>query len=215
MKSTRVAAALPRDGGASRLLVALVLSACFSAVLSAALTTEVNAGEIFIVTESLGAGRELYFQFALHPDYLLPVTIKDRGTNEGLMHWKDLAFGAFAVPVSDKPRNIIISFDNSNTMFTSKNVNFDLRTSVNVNYAVDAWKLDPIEQKIRALSGSMQQLKTLQVSIRNQQKNHRDTVESANERVLLWSIFQVLAFLIMLSFQLFMLRRLLEKKTYV
>ncbi|GET91107.1 hypothetical protein, conserved [Leishmania tarentolae] len=215
MRSTGVAAAMLRGAGASRVLTAFVLCACFAATLSAALVTEIAAGETFIITESLGAGRELHFQFALHPEYLFPISIKDDSTNEELMSWRDEAFGAFSIPVSDQPRQIVISFDNSNTLFTSKNVNFDLRTSLHVNYAVNESTLDPIEQKIRALSGSMERLKILQVSIRNQQKDHRDTVESVNERVLWWSIFQVLAFVIMLSFQLLMLRRLLEKKAYV
>ncbi|KAG5471328.1 hypothetical protein LSCM1_01407 [Leishmania martiniquensis] len=209
------AAARLRGGGASSFSAAMVLFLCLAPTLSAAMTTEVGAGENFVVTEDIAPGELLDFQFALHPDFLFPISIRDESANTELMHWNDFAYGVYTVPASDKPRTITISFDNSNTLFTSKNVNFDIRTSMDVNYAVDASKIDPIEQKIRTLSSSMQRLKNLQVSIRNQQKDHRTTVERANERVLLWSLFQVMAFVMMLSFQLWMLKRLLEKKTYV
>ncbi|KAG5472003.1 hypothetical protein CUR178_02668 [Leishmania enriettii] len=215
MTRLTAAATLLPGSGASSLSVAFVFLVCFAPMLSAALTTAIDAGENFVITESVGAGELLHFQFVLHPDFLFPISIKDRGTDTELQRWDDSSYGAFALPVSDKPRVIAISFDNSNTLFTSKNVNFDVRTSMDISYAVDASKLDPIEQKIQMLSSSMQRLKTLQVSIRNQQRDHRATVERANERVLLWSVFQVVVFLFMLSFQLFMLKRLLEKKTYV
>ncbi|AIO00690.1 hypothetical protein LPMP_311020 [Leishmania panamensis] len=215
MRPATATVLLRRHGDAFPLLVALALFACLAATPSAALVVAIRAGENFMITEALGARRELHFQFALHPEYLFPVSIKDRGTGEELMRWKDLPHGAFSIPASDKTRIIVFSFDNSNTLFTSKNVNFDIRTSLPADYAIDSSKLDPIEQKIRALSGSMQHLKTLQISIRNQQRDHRLTVENANTQVLWWSFFQVLAFLIMLSLQLYLLKRLLEKKTYM
>lgn len=209
-----------RMGGAARATTAallLVLLLCLIAVptFTTALTTAVNAGEKFTVMETLPIGTELHFQFALHPDYLLPVSITDRATNEVLMSWTDRPRGVFSLPASAKLRVLIIAFDNTATMFSSKNVNFDLRTPLNTGFAVSATELDPIEQKIRVLSSTMQRLKTLQLTIRSQQKDHRATVEDANERVLLYSVFQVVAFLIMTGFQLFLLRRFLEKKTYI
>lgn len=196
-------------------LLALLLLCLSTAPSATALTTDVAAGAKFVITESLPPGTELHFQFALHVDYLLAISITDRGTNEELIKWKDQPRGFYSVPASDKTRVFVITFDNSDTMFTSKNVNFDVRTPVNHDYAVSASELDPIEQKIRVLSSTMQRLKALQTSIRSQQKDHRATVEDANERVLLWSVFQVVAFILMTGFQLFLLRRFLEKKTYV
>jgi p24 family protein beta-1 len=196
-------------------LLTLLLVCLSTATLSTALTTEVRAGETFVITETLPPGTELHFQFALHVDYLMPVFITDRGTNAEVIHWKDRPRGAFSIPASDKARVIAITFDNSDTMFTSKNVNFDVRTPVNTNYAASATELDPIEQKIRVLSSTMHRLKSLQATIRDQQKDHRGTVEDANERVLLWSVFQVVAFIVMSGFQLWLLKRFLEKRTYV
>lgn len=196
-------------------VLAVVLLCLSNAVFSTALTTAVNAGEKFVITETLAPGTELHFQFALHADYLMPITIIDRSTNEELKKWINQPRGVFSLPAIDKPRIFVIAFDNSDTMFTSKNVNFDLRTPVNSDYAMSATELDPIEQKIRVLSSTMQRLRSVQVSIRGQQKDHRATVEDANERVLLWSVFQVVAFIVMSGFQLFLLRRFLEKKTYI
>lgn len=202
------------SGAAVALTVALI---CLSTAVtfSAALTTSVSAGENFVVTATLSPETELHFQFALHPDYLMPISIKDRMSNEELINWKSQPRGAFSIPASGKPRIFVISFDNSATMFTSKNVNFDLRTAFNPDYAASVRQLDPIEQKIRVLSSMMQRLRSLQLSILSQQRDHRATVEDANERVLLWSLFQVVAFLAMTGFQLFMLKRFLEKKTYI
>ncbi|KPA78941.1 hypothetical protein ABB37_06005 [Leptomonas pyrrhocoris] len=217
---TRISFCTPNRRRTGPLLTVAVLTVLLvylsvAATLSTALTTAVDAGEKFVITETLPPGTELHFQFALHADYVLPISIVDRGTNEELKRWHDNARGVFSIPATDKTRVFTISFDNSDTYFTSKNVNFDLRTAVNSDYAVSAMELDPIEQKIRVLSSAMQRLKSLQVNIRTQQTNHRATVEDANERVLLWSIFQVLCFIAMTGFQLFLLKRFLEKRTYV
>lgn len=182
---------------------------------ASAVTVEVRAGETFVISETLAAGRGLHFQFALHPDYVFPVSIKERDKGEDLMRWKDLPYGEYSIPAAEAARTFVISFDNSNTLFTSKNVNFDLRTSLDLQNTVNVDQLDPIERKVRVLATLMQKLSSVQVSMRNQQKDHRATVEDANERVLWWSVFQVIAFLVMSGFQLYLLKRFLEKKTYI
>ncbi|KPI83785.1 hypothetical protein ABL78_7167 [Leptomonas seymouri] len=199
----------------SMVVLSFLLFCLGAATFSTALTTAVQGGDKFVITESLPAGAELYFQFALHPDYLMPIAIVDRSTNTEVKSWSNAQRGVFSIPATYKTRVFAISFDNSDTYFTSKNVNFDIRTPMNSDYAASAAELDPIEQKIRVLTAAMQRLRSLQISIRNQQSGHRSTVEDANERVLLWSIFQVIAFIGMSGFQLFLLKRFLEKKTYI
>ncbi|KAG5497577.1 hypothetical protein JKF63_03841 [Porcisia hertigi] len=215
MRSTTLGALLLHHGRASSLSSALVLLACFAATLSVALTTEISAGEKFEITEDIDAGRELHFQFTQHPEYVFPVFITDLGTREELMRWNDLPKGSFSIPASDRSRVIAISFDNSNTIFTSKIVNFDLRTMPGAKFAEDMSSLDPIERRIWRMAETFQRLKTMQVAVRNQQKSHRDTVEQANAHILYWSIFQIFSFLTISGSQLYLLKRFLEKKTYV
>uniref|UniRef100_A0A0A9Z6L6 Transmembrane emp24 domain-containing protein A n=1 Tax=Lygus hesperus TaxID=30085 RepID=A0A0A9Z6L6_LYGHE len=95
----------------------------------------------------------------------------------------------------------------------SKKVDFFFRTRLLLDMVSDAGKIDPIEQEVSALAASMHHLQTLQVQLRQQQKEHRKTVYSTNNSVLYWCVFQIVALIAMSLFQIFFLKRFLEKKS--
>jgi p24 family protein beta-1 len=200
----------------SRLVGLCALTALLlSAAPSHAITTAVDPGDIFVAEEVVPPGHILMFSFQLHPDYLLTVSAKDRDTGLLLQWWRDEESGTMTVHSSDTRQVYHFLFDNSNSVLTYKNVNFDIRVVPDPEFHVEVEQLDPIERKIHSVARKMLQMKGLQQTLRHQQRDHRATVEDANERVLLWSVLQVVGFVVACGGQLVMLKLLLERKRTV
>jgi p24 family protein beta-1 len=196
-------------------LVCAVVTLCLAASCASAVLTSVNPGEVFIASEVVRPGHIVSFAFQLNPEYLLPVTVTERDSGAVLHEWKDSASGAINIPASDKKRVLKFSFNNVDSVLTSIYVNFDIHVVLDEQYKVDEEQLDPIEKKVRALFGKVQSVRALQQTMSYQQKDHRATVEDVNERVLLWSILQVMGFVVVSGAQLYLLRLFLEKRRTV
>lgn len=187
---------------------------CLAASFTSAITTDVNPGEVFTISEVVPPGYIVMFAFQLNPEYLLSVSINDRDSGKEFHVWKDRPSGAINIPSDPKKRVLQVHFNNVDSLLTSIYVNFDIRMVQDPDYNVDS-QLDPIESKVQDLFAKFQVVKALQDTMRYQQKDHRATVEDANERVLLWSILQVVGFVVVLAVQLYLLKRFLEKKQTV
>lgn len=198
---------------ASVLLLLLAL-AC-AGLPAAAVVVAVNAGEKFIVREVTLPGQVIMFAFQMNPDFVFPVVVRFAESGLVAQEWHDNAHGFVNLPASKTKREYIFEFDNTGSMLTSMNVNFDIRIIPGIDQEPSNENLDPIEKKIRSLYNKAQSLRGLQQSLRYQQKDHRATVEDVSERVLLWSIVQVCGFFVAVGGQLFLLRRFLEKRRTV
>lgn len=200
-----------------RLLLVLALTAflIMSGAPAHALTTPVDPGDVFVVEEVVPPGHILYFGFQLHPDYLLTVSAKDRDTGILLQWWGDEESGVMEIQASDARQVYQFVFDNSNSVLTYKNVNFDVHVMPDPEFNLNKDDLDPIEAKIRALTTKMHKMKGLQQTLRYQRKDHRATVEDANARVLLWSVLQIVGFIVACTGQMLLLKQFLEQKRTV
>ncbi|KPA78939.1 hypothetical protein ABB37_06003 [Leptomonas pyrrhocoris] len=196
-----------------RYLSLCVLTALLLCTVSAyAVSTTVEPGQVFVAEEVVQPGYILMFSFQLDPDYLFTVSVKDRNTGIVLHWWRDEVSGAVSIPSSTTKQVYHAVFDNSNSVLTSKYVNFELRAVQDPEHDVDKELVDPIEVKIGTLMAKVHKMKSLQQTMRYQQSSHRATVEDANERVLLWSILQVVGFLAACGGQMYMLKLFLERK---
>lgn len=204
--------AAPRTSVLVLSVLALLLACTYSAH---ALTTTVLAGEVLELSEVAPAETVVTFQFQVaNDDGDIKAYIKD-GDGKMLHDFGTAREGLFAVEARDVPKRMVVYFDNSGSRFYQKSVNFYFRQTINQNYVATGTQLDPIETKVRALLDTVESMKAVQVMLRTEQKEHRATVEDANERVLVWTVFQVAALIVMSTFQLYFLKRFLEKKSFV
>lgn len=155
--------------------------------MSRAMTTDIAPGELFILTETAPTDTIFTFQFQLvNQDQSINVMLIDE-RGKTLQLWKDANEGVFDIevpsvrkdtnnPLPAGPKTIKVLFDNQQSILTSKTVNFFFRTRLLLDVNSHSDKLDPIEQEVNALAASMHHLQTLQVQLRQQQKEHRKTV---------------------------------------
>ncbi|KPI83783.1 hypothetical protein ABL78_7165 [Leptomonas seymouri] len=198
--------------GCLRLLVVCALTTLLlSTVPAYSIFTSVDPGEVFLVEEVVPPGHILMFSFQQDPDFLFTVSVKDGHNGIVLRLWRDEVSGVMAVKALDEKMTYQFLFDNSNAVLTAKSVDFGIRVVLDPEYNIEKGQLDPIEVKIRSLSAKFQKMKSLQLMWRYQQSQHRATVEDVNERVLLWSILQIVGFVICAGGQIFMLKFFLEK----
>ncbi|KAK7201896.1 emp24/gp25L/p24 family/GOLD [Novymonas esmeraldas] len=191
------------------LLVLLLLGVATS---SSALVVGVHAGEVFSITEVVPPGKVVMFVFQMHPDFIMDVRIRDGDSAAELQRWSDNAQGYVNLPATNERRSMVFEFDNSQSMMSSKSINFDLRMTTDTSQVIHSDQIDPIEKKVQQLYYKMQTLRGLQEALRYQQKDHRATVEDVNDRVLWWSMMQVVGFLVAAGGHLWLLRRFLEKR---
>ena len=197
------------------LLVSALTVLWLAALTASAILTSVGPREVFTVSEVVPRGHFVMFTFQLNPDYLLAVSIDDRDSGAVLREWKDRASGVMNISPSDKKRVLRFNFNNANSMLTSINVNFGIRLVEDADYSLDWEQLDPIEKMVHSLFEKIQMVKGIQQTLHYQEKDHRATVEDANERVLLWSVLQVVGFLVVSGAQIYLLKRFLENKRAV
>ncbi|KPI83784.1 hypothetical protein ABL78_7166 [Leptomonas seymouri] len=194
------------------LLVSALAALCLGILPAFALLTTVGAGEGFTATEWLPPGSIVVFTFMLHPDYPLPVAARDRDTGEVLYEWKDRHSGVLNLPSLGKKRVLHFSFNNINSMFTNAYINFDIRLVADPSYNIDSTQLDPIESNVQLLFLQVQRVKGFLQVFNFQQSGHHATVVDTNRRLLLWSILQVVGFVVASGVQLYFLKLFLEKK---
>ncbi|EAN83466.1 hypothetical protein, conserved, partial [Trypanosoma cruzi] len=132
-----------------------------------------------------------------------------------LKEWGETSEGLYEVLAQSGTKAIVACLDNTYAHYTPKLVVFHFRYHVDYTSVAKQSELDPVERKVEHISSLMRQVESLQMLLRTQQKEHRATVEESSERLLIWSVFQVLTLVIMSCFQLYFLKRYLERKSFV
>jgi hypothetical protein len=193
--------------------LAVVLVLLLSAV--AALNTKVDPLSEWCFIEPVGRDIPATFQFRVtHGGKLdIDATLYDE-SGRALESWKSQSEGHHQVKGDAVNSKFKVCFSNSMARFTPKWVSFYFHHGQHPA-AARKEHLDPIESQIRVLSRRIDDLQNAQVRLRNAEKNHRATVEDANERILLWSVFEVVALFGMGIFQIYFLKRFLERKTTI
>lgn len=201
------------------LLLALILTVLMlGGTPSAAIFTTLPAYEVLRMEDLILPGHMLTFQFNFPSDISGPLPV--RVSRDGVVEeeWSDAWDGVVTITVpssSKKPAVIVVEIDNSASRFTKSAINFFFRRAIDFSHTASQDMLDPVEKKVSALTSAMQHMETLQASLRIEQKNHRCTVEDAINRVMTWSVVQVLALILLMVFNFLYLRRFLERKSFL
>lgn len=199
------------------LTVAVVVVAVSLSLVSPthALNTKIDAASAWCFTEPVARDITAVFQFHVRHGGKQDINaqIFDEG-NHLLESWSLATQGTRSVRGDATNTKFKVCFDNTMSRFTPKWVNFYFHHNQHPA-AAKVEHLDPIEKQIQALATRIDDLQNTQVRLRESEKNHRATVEDANERVLLWAVFEVVALFGMGIFQIYFLKRFLERKTSV
>jgi hypothetical protein len=178
-----------------------------------ALTTKVDPLSSLCITEPVDRDIELTMQFRVSAGGKLDIDASVFDESGRLLHgWKLATEGQYKVKGDPQNRKFKICFDNHMARFTPKWVDFYLHHGQHPS-AVKVDQLDPVERQIEQLKTNIDDLVNVQQRLRVAEKNHRATIEDANERVLLWSVFEIVALFGMGIFQIYFLKRFLERKT--
>ncbi|RNF21610.1 endosomal P24B protein [Trypanosoma conorhini] len=199
------------------LLLLLFLAAAAASFLGAdAASTTVGSGEKLCLQEVVPPQSRVTFQFQVvsggNRDIRASVADQD---GKVLREWAETTEGIYEVLAQGGTKAIVACLDNSYAHYTPKLVVFHFRYHVDYTSVAKKEELDPVERKVEHISATMREVEALQMQLRSQQKEHRATVEDSNERLLVWSVFQVLALVVMSVFQLYFLKRFLERKSFL
>lgn len=196
---------------AVRLLILLTLLVASSF----ALNTKVDPLSSFCFYEPVERDVTATFQFRVtHGGKLDINAVVYDESGQSLQNWHLATTGELVLKGGALNTKFKICFDNTMARFTPKWVNFYVHHGQHPA-AAKRTDLDPIEKQIADLAVRVDGLQNAQQRLRDIEKDHRATVEDANERVLLWSVFQIVTLVGMGLFQVQLLKRFLEKKTTI
>lgn len=102
-------------------------------------------------------------------------------------------------------------FSNKMSTLTAKVVGFNIQVGDPTDSTKDH-EVDPMERAIVHVAIGLNDIKTEQTYLRTRERVHRDTVESTNTRVLLWSLAEVGLIVVMGVGHVWYLRRLFETR---
>ncbi|CAD2213904.1 emp24/gp25L/p24 family/GOLD, putative [Angomonas deanei] len=183
---------------------------------SNAIMVNLAARETFEFIEDIHPGSALVFTYQVskkEAGNVIDAVITDISSGERLLHqFVKTHQGTYTVLAETLKRRVRIELKNTYSVVSGVSVEFRLRNTQNDN-SIKA--LDPLETEVSKIVEVAAELEKTQVELRTEQRDHRATVEDANERVLYWSIFQVAMLIAVSSFQLWFLKRFLERKSFV
>lgn len=97
---------------------------------------------------------------------------------------------------------------------TSKTVSFDVHVGDLLDPSLDvAPSDDPIEKSILRLNAGLGLIQNQQKHLRTREREHRDTAEKANSRVLWWSLLEILILVGISVLQVYYLKRFFETRS--
>eukprot|EP01004_Peranema_trichophorum_P009224 NODE_7970_length_723_cov_66.388333_g7354_i0.p1 GENE.NODE_7970_length_723_cov_66.388333_g7354_i0~~NODE_7970_length_723_cov_66.388333_g7354_i0.p1 ORF type:complete len:194 (+),score=21.55 NODE_7970_length_723_cov_66.388333_g7354_i0:54-635(+) len=181
-------------------------------VVSLTVKLEPRTEECF--SEEATKGSSLTLQFQVTSGGLLDVDCTLYNHDDTVLKsWHIATEGkhTFTVPQDGKYR---FCFSNIMARWTAKWVSFYVTQGNNANLA-KIEHIDPIERTIIELSEGLSELEEEQKYLRGVERVHRETIDATNERMLYWSIFEILVLLTMGFFQIYYLKRFLEVKSSV
>ncbi|RNF07878.1 endosomal P24B protein [Trypanosoma rangeli] len=181
-----------------------------------AASTTIGSGEKLCLKEVVPPQSRVTFQFQVisggNRDIRASVADQD---GKFLKEWTETTEGIYEALAQGGTKAIVACLDNTYAHYTPKLVVFHFRYHVDYTSVAKEEELDPVEKKVEHISTTMRQAEALQMHLRAQQKEHRTTVEESNQRLLVWSVLQVLALVVMSVFQLYFLKRFLERKSFL
>lgn len=200
----------------------LLIFLCVSSSLplcAIALTTRVDAGTSFCFNQRVPHEAPYTFQFEVVAGGKrdISATVTDTtGNTQLLKDWRDSTQGQFTTAGThpDGSMEVRVCLDNSVARFTPKWVSFTSHVGPHPN-ALKKAEIDPIEKNIAQLQTQLDFLSVAQQRLTVSEREHRNTLEDANERILLWTIFEALALFAMGIFQIFFLKKFLEVRARV
>jgi hypothetical protein len=110
-----------------------------------------------------------------------------------------------------------LCFGNTMSTVTGKTVSFHLYVgnALAQHHAAKKEHLNPLENSILKLSEHLHAVRDAQEYAKVRERTCRNTTESTNERVMWWSILETISLFAVGAFQIYQLRRFLEKKQTV
>ncbi|KEG11333.1 endosomal P24B protein [Trypanosoma grayi] len=194
----------------------LLLAVAAVPLVADAAATRIDPGEKLCVQEVVPLQSSVTFQFQVIAggQREISASLVDQD-GRVIKVWEDAAEGIHDVLARDGVKVVTACLDNSNAHYVSKWVTFHFRYHVDYASVAKQSELDPIERKVDGIAHTMRSAQALQMQLRMLQKEHRATIEEANERLLQWGVFQVVALVGMSLFQLYFLKRFLERKSFV
>jgi hypothetical protein len=180
-----------------------------------AINTKIDPASSWCIIEPVARDISATFQFRVTHGGKLDINVQLFDEQNHLLEsWAAASEGSKVIKGDAVNTKFKVCFDNSMARFTPKWVSFSFHHGQHPS-AAKVEHLDPIEKQIEVLSSRIDDLENTQRRLRESEKNHRATVEDANERVLLWAVFEVVALFGMGVFQIYFLKRFLERKTSV
>ena len=194
-------------------LLLLLLGVCIDT--TSAINTKVDAASSFCFVEPVARDITATFQFKVTHGGKLDINAQIYDESSRLLEsWNLASWGQHVVKGDASNSKFKVCFDNSMARFTPKWVSFSFHHGQHPA-AAKVEQLDPIERQVQTLAARIDDLQNTQIRLRESEKNHRATVEDANERVLVWAVFETVALFGMGIFQIYFLKRFLERKTSV
>eukprot|EP00672_Neobodo_designis_P021700 CAMPEP_0174829382 /NCGR_PEP_ID=MMETSP1114-20130205/1899_1 /TAXON_ID=312471 /ORGANISM="Neobodo designis, Strain CCAP 1951/1" /LENGTH=200 /DNA_ID=CAMNT_0016063127 /DNA_START=46 /DNA_END=648 /DNA_ORIENTATION=- len=199
----------------SRWAVACAVAVALLACGAAAMTTKVEAKTEWCFREDVGKDIPLRFNFKVTAGGKLDIdaSVYD-GSGRKLHSWHGVTEGHYEVHGDAANTKFRFCFSNKMAHFTPKWVSFFTHKGVHPNVA-NVEHLDPIEKTIMELNEKISELRDKHDELRVEEKEHRATIEDANERVWLWSGVEGFSLLFMGVLQIFFLKRFLEVRSSV
>ena len=200
-----------------RLAVAIACLACvahgfIAAHTSLSVRVLAHKDECFYEDVKLSSTK-VFFHFAVTNGGALDIDASVFGPDNQLIWSADKEMEARVLFKAKIPGPHRFCFSNKMSTVTLKTVTFAIQvgdTSDN-----DGEKIDPIQRSLSRISEGLTEIKNEQTFLRVRDRLHRETAESTNTRVIVWSVFEMVVIAALAGGQIFYLVSRFEKRRIV
>jgi len=196
----------------------LYRSVCIALLLASAsaLTFNVDPSKEECLYDEIQSGTKVSGSFQVSTGGFLDIDCKVSGPDERSIYAvKKETEGRFTF-IAHESGVYKFCFSNVMSTVTPKTVSFSLVVGEpNKSQVAKSEHVTPLEKSVLALSEGLAQIQAEQEYMRMRERAHRNTSESTNTRVLVWSLLEAGALVAMCAVQIFYLRRFFETKSRV
>lgn len=136
------------------------------------------------------ANSKVFFHFAVTNGGALDIDAAVFGPDGQLIWSADKEIDARILFKAKIPGPHKFCFSNKMSTVTTKTVTFAIQSGDNVDADTNG-KVDPLQQALTQLSEGLTEVKNDQSYLRARERIHRETAESTNTRVFLWSMVEI------------------------
>eukprot|EP00293_Proteomonas_sulcata_P013032 CAMPEP_0184290460 /NCGR_PEP_ID=MMETSP1049-20130417/2699_1 /TAXON_ID=77928 /ORGANISM="Proteomonas sulcata, Strain CCMP704" /LENGTH=195 /DNA_ID=CAMNT_0026597617 /DNA_START=26 /DNA_END=613 /DNA_ORIENTATION=- len=181
-----------------------------------ALTFNVDPNKEECLFDDISSGTKVSGSFQVSTGGFLDIDAKVTGPDDRTIYSvKKETEGRFTF-IAHETGTYRFCFSNIMSTVTPKTVSFSLIVGEGSKSQIaKSEHISPLEKSIIALSEGLQQIQSEQEYMRMRERAHRNTSESTNSRVLIWSLIEAGALILMSGAQIIYLRRFFEQKTRV